>query len=399
MESESVCLPALGRRNFVKTVGSLVAVAALPVSFAGATGAHASGTDASGLEGALAGITDQAIQARACPGIQICVWRDNAPLVSLARGFANLETSTPVSAATVFRAGSLTKQFTAALIAKLQEQGKLSVHDGLDRYLEFFAGKHPPTLLELIHHTAGVHAATESVFDPRPVTQVELARRIAAQDTLFDFPPGTAWLYSNVNYILLGAVIEVVTGQPLAAAARHLLFGPLGLADTAFDANADVVPNRGNGYTPTAAGAVAFANADCLPVEQAGGAGAIRSTATDLCRWHQALFSGRLVTQATLDRMLAPARLRDGRPAIEHRFDPADANMGATSYGYGLLLDRATRDGGVIALHNGFISGFSAWLATHVPSRLTVACLCNADPSPGLPFRALRRTVFAQQLR
>lgn len=72
--------------------------------------------------------------------------------------------------------------------------------------------------------------------------------------------------------------------------------------------------------------------------------------------------------------------------------------MGATGYGYGLLLDRTTRDGGLIALHSGFISGFSAWLATHVPSLLTVACLCNVDPNPNLPFRQLRRTVFAQQL-
>lgn len=391
MGSESVV--RTGRRNFVKAAGTLLLASAFPAAFAGAVEAVPDG-----LERALAELADAAIRTRACPGIQMSVWQENRPRVTLARGSANLETATPVAAASVFRAGSLTKQFTAALIAKLEEQGKLSVHDGLDRYLEFFAGKHPPTLLELIHHTAGVHAATESVFDPRNVTQVELAHRIAAQASLYDFPPGTAWLYSNANYILLGAVIEAVTGQPLATAARRLLFEPLGLADTAFDANADVVPNRVNGYTPTAAGAVAFANADCLPVEQAGGAGAIRSTATDLCRWHQALFSGSVVSRASLERMLAPARLRDGRPAIEHRFDPADANMGATGYGYGLLLDRATRDGGLIALHSGFISGFSAWLATHVPSRLTVACLCNVDPNPNLPFRQLRRTVFAQQL-
>lgn len=389
----------LSRRSFVKATGALLGASAIP-----GTLAFAAGAVVPSLQDELAGIVGQALRASASPGIQVCVWQGNRPLASVSQGLANIETSTPVSAASVFRAGSLTKQFTAALIAKLQEQGKLSVADGLDRHLAFFRGKNAPTLLELIHHTAGVHDAQESTFDPRSVSQVELAKRIAQQDKLYDFPPGTAWLYSNANYILLGAVVESVTGLPLSKAARDLAFDPLALAETRFDTGAEIVMNRASGYTPaespSAAGAaMSFANAEYVPIEQAGGAGAIRSTATDLCRWHQSLFSGRLLSRESLARMLAPALLRDGRPAIEARFDPADANMGATGYGYGLLLDRATKDGGPIAMHNGFISGFSAYLATHVPTLLTVACMCNADPSPQLPFRQLRRTVFAQLLR
>ncbi len=69
--------------------------------------------------------------------------------------------------------------------------------------------------------------------------------------------------------------------------------------------------------------------------------------------------------------------------------------MGDTNYGFGLYLDRSTRDGSLIAHHNGFVNGYSAYLASHIDSRLTVACLCNADPNPNLPFRELRRTVFA----
>lgn len=124
----------------------------------------------------------------------------------------------------------------------------------------------------------------------------------------------------------------------------------------------------------------------------------MRGTAEDLCRWHAALLDGRVVGDAALRAMLAPAKLRDGRLASAHRAREEDAAMGATEYGFGLLLDRATRDDSLIVQHNGFFYGFSAYLATHVQSRLTVACLCNADPNPGLPFRALRRAVFADVL-
>ena len=96
--------------------------------------------------------------------------------------------------------------------------------------------------------------------------------------------------------------------------------------------------------------------------------------------------------------MIEPARLRDGRPITQGRFNAEDDNMGETSYGFGLLLDRSAKDRGLIAMHNGFISGFSAYLATHVPSMTTVACMTNADPGPKLPFRQLRRTIFAPYL-
>lgn len=382
------------RRDFLKSVGLSVCASAIPASIAAA-----SALEPLSLEDKLRGIADQAIRSLASPGVQISVWQGRKSIAETSAGLGNIETSTTVSSDTVFRAGSLTKQFTAVLIAKLQEQNKLSVDDRLDRHLDFFRSRHAPTLLELIHHTAGIHDEQEATSVPAITSQIDLARRISNQTQLYDFPPGSAWLYSNSNYVLLGAVIEAVTNLSLPQAAQQLIFEPSGLRNTRFDNGAEIVGNRASGYSSSESDGAPFINAKYMAIEQTGGAGAIRSTARDLCLWHQSLFSGQLVSSDSLGSMIAPARLKDDRPAIEGRFDPNDNNMGDTSYGYGLLLDRSTKDGGLIAMHNGFVNGFSAYLATHLPSMMTVACMCNADPGPNLPFRQLRRTLFSRFLQ
>lgn len=381
----------MDRRKFLKSTGVSLFSASLPAPILAAS------LDES-LERALSRIADQSLKEMATPGIQISVWENGVPVTEVARGLSNLETTTAVTPSTVFRAGSITKQFTAALVAKLQDEGRLSIHDRLEKHLAFFKGKETPTLLELIHQTAGVHEDNEGSFSQSPTTQLELAENIANQRPLFDFHPGSAWLYSNANYILLGAVVESVTKQSLAETANQLIFEPLGLTHTEFDNHSEVVKNRAAGYTGAEGGETPFANADFTPIEQTGGAGAIRTNADDLCRWHHSLLYGTFLSAGARKALIEPAKLRDGRPITKGRFDPNDNNMGETSYGYGLMLDRSTKNHGVIAMHNGFVSGFSAYLATHVPSRLTVACMCNADPSQNLPFRLLRKAVFSSHL-
>lgn len=381
----------MDRRNFLKHTGMSLLAASGPARILAASPEES-------LELAIARIADQSLAGMVTPGIQISVWENGIPVAAVARGSGNLETATAVTPSTIFRAGSITKQFTAALLARLQDEGRLSMDDRLEKHLGFFEGKETPTLLELVHQTAGIHSAQSDSVSQSPATQLELAQDIADQKTLFDFRPGAAWLYSNANYILLGAVVESVTKLSLADAARQRLFEPLGLTHTGFDKHADVVRHRASGYARTERSDTPFANADFIPIEQTGGAGAIRTTADDLCRWHHALFRGNFLSAAAREALVVPARLRDGRPATEGRFDPNDNAMGETGYGYGLLLDRATKDRGVIAMHNGFVSGFSAYLATHVPSRRTVACMCNADPSQDLPFRSLRKAVFSAYL-
>ena len=164
-----------------------------------------------------------ALAGKAAPGITIALAERGVIIYSAASGSANLETNTPVSVDSVFRIGSLSKQFTAAAALKLAEQGRLDLDAPVERILPAFRDKAMFSLREAMHHSAGLHSDERGDGLPTngsPITQVRLADAIASQNKLFDFDPGTAWLYSNANYIVLGAAIEMATRQPFDAAMR-----------------------------------------------------------------------------------------------------------------------------------------------------------------------------------
>ncbi len=312
-------------------------------------------------------------------------------------GIANLETGTQMAPDSIFRIGSLTKQFTAALVLKLAAQGKLNLDDPTQLYLPFFPADKPFTLRELANHTAGIHSDENDSSCARETTpalsQVDLARAISQQKQAFDFPPGTAWLYSNANYIVLGAVVEKVTGKSLAVAATEMIFRPLGLARTSFDTVDAVVPGRVDGYSRTDGAAGTFVHAHYIDIAEAGGAGAMRSCCDDLCRWHHALFANQLFDANWTQTMITPGRLRDGRISGAHRFSPEDnASYGDVQYGMGLLIARPDSSGRSVQ-HYGFINGFAALLQTWLDQGLTMAVLCNADIGPGLPFHGVRQAA------
>lgn len=343
----------------------------------------------------LGALAETSVSSLNTPGISLTVWKNGSEIYSHQAGMANLETSTLVANTSVFRIGSLTKQFAGALILKLAAAGKLSLTDPAHKYLPFLSKHEPITILELLNHTAGVRDGDYDTCKLQSHSQIEQAQRIAQQDPFFDFRPGTAWLYSNANYILIGAIIETVSGKSLAETASELLFQPLGLNHTAFDNSSDIVPNRVSGYTPTGNPASPFQNAEFLDVSLAGAAGAMRSTSADLCRWHHALSRGDVLPVSMVKMMTLPGRLRNGQLSSTNRFSENDKPMGETQYGLGFMLDNATLDGSLIANHHGGINGFASYSASHIASGLTYACLCNADTHPGLPLRDIRRTVFA----
>lgn len=342
----------------------------------------------------------ESIASGGTPGVQLGIARNGTMLVERGFGMANLETAAAMTGESVLRIGSLTKQFTAAATFKLAGQGLLDLDGPVSDILPAFAEKPAVSARELIHHTAGLHDGdVAKPSDPyaAPSAQLDLAGAIAAQEQLFDFDPGTAWLYSNANYIVLGALIEQVTGQNLPEAMRALLFEPLELSHTAFDSSGDIVPGRASAYVPSEAPEGGYRNGPLVEVAETGGAGAMRSTVGDLCRWHHALLSGEFLDRNCLDAMLAPGRLRDGRLSGEHRFSPDDANFGDTQYAGGLLVTGPSEPRRSI-LHYGYIYGFSALLQTWIDDGLTLAVLCNSDPGPALPFRGVRRAVVSQYL-
>ncbi|MES2137633.1 MAG: serine hydrolase domain-containing protein [Pseudomonadota bacterium] len=372
----------------------------LATSLASGAIAQAGGFAGSGAQNALtravADAARKAIGAKAVPGISVAVGRGRHMLLKRGYGFANLETRSAVTPASIFRIGSLTKQFTATAAARLHEQGRLRLDDPIAQYLPAFAKLPRIAISELIHHTAGLHSDDEGTSLPAgPAgfsTQVALANAIAAQKTVLDFVPGTAWLYSNSNYIVLGAIIEQASGAPFAKALADLVLKPLQPTTLAVDRSDIVVPGRASGYSLGEDGS--FANAPYLEISDAGGAGAMRGAAADLVRWHQALIAGKVIGHEGLAFLTTPGRLRDGRLTSANRFSASDSNYGKVQYGGGLLLSPPCERPRTIS-HNGFINGFSALLETNFDSGVTFAVLANADVGPNLPFREIRRAVRA----
>jgi CubicO group peptidase (beta-lactamase class C family) len=341
-----------------------------------------------------------ALQKRACPGVSVAIARAGSLVVAGGFGMANVETQTPVSERTIFRIGSLTKQFTAAATIKLAAMGRLDLKAPAATYLPSMRPLKPFTLLELMNHTAGLHSDEGDGANPPSgsvKTQVQLAEEISRQAKPFDFEPGTAWLYSNANYIVLGAVIEAVARAPLASALSDLVFSPLHLDSVAMDRSGEVVVGRASGYTPTNDSSRPFENAAYIEIAEAGGAGALRASAIDLCRWHDALLGEKLFDRAHLDLMLSPGRLRDGRLSSSNRFSADDAHYGDVEYACGLLISGPSEPHPSV-LHYGGINGFAAVLQTYRDRRVTFAVLCNGDTGPNLPFRDIRQAVISQFL-
>ena len=173
------------------------------------------------------------VASGATPGLAVYVLRGDDPLLLRGYGYANLEDSAPVTPRTVFRIGSLTKQFTAAAVMRLVQEGRIALNDTIQRFLPTFPTRgHRATIRQLLAHTSGIRSWTsiEGWDSNRHAPQDSVVALIASQP--FDFPPGQRWQYSNSGYYLLGVILERVTGRPYDQVVRDMLAAPFGLADT-----------------------------------------------------------------------------------------------------------------------------------------------------------------------
>lgn len=289
--------------------------------------------------------------------------RGDEILFERAYGSANLELDVPNQSETVFRIGSLTKQFTAAAVLQLQEQGKLSVDEPLERFLPDYPGGDAITLHQLLSHTAGVPEllTLPAVADnaTRPFTLDALIATF--KDLPLDFAPGSRYSYSNSGYVLLSKVIEVVSGQPYEDYLRAHIFEPLGLTHTAYDNAKTVVEQRASGYVYLGRD---YVNADYVDLSIPTGAGALHSTVGDLHLWNQALLEPTIITEASRNAMIAPVVL-------------TDPVQGDEFYGYGLFSTRL--HGRAFVGHNGGIDGFSAALGSYPEDDLEIIVLLNVQ--------------------
>ncbi|WP_426690502.1 serine hydrolase domain-containing protein [Rhodanobacter ginsengiterrae] len=294
------------------------------------------------------------------PGAAVLVARGDEILYRGARGLADVKSGAPLTPDSVFRIGSISKQFAAAGLLKLVEAGKLSLDDPLSKFLpDFPNGKHI-TVLELLNHTSGVKDYTHiAAWRAGPLEKdMSTAQLIASfKDAKPDFAPGEDWAYDNSGYALVGAVIEAVSGQPWHAYLRRALFEPLGLTHTGYGADPTFTAQQVHGYSLDD-GKVVPAKIISMTVPNA--AGALVSTVDDLLKWNRALHEGRVLGSKAYTQMITPV----GTAVEAH---------------YGLGIELATVQGQPMLDHSGGIFGFESML-DYVPGPdISVVVLQNND--------------------
>jgi CubicO group peptidase (beta-lactamase class C family) len=263
---------------------------------------------------------------------------------------------------TVFEAGSVSKQFTAAAVLLLVERGQVSLDDDMRKYFpEIPAYERPITVRELLNHTSGLRdwGEVESIAGwPRTTREYTHANvlEILSRQHALNYAPGDAWSYTNSGYNLSAMLVERVSGMTLEAFSRKEFFEPLGMTSTQWrDDFRRVVPNRAIAYEPQGS-----AWRQDMPFEDVYGNGGLLTTVGDLLKWNRNLANGKLHA-SVFEQMQQRGKLTDGR---------------SIGYGIGLFLDDF--EGLEEVSHSGATAGYRAWLG-RIPSKgVSVAILCNA---------------------
>lgn len=270
----------------------------------------------------------------------------------------------PVTPDTKFRIGSITKQFVASAILKLQEEGKISADDKLSKFVPGFPRGDEVTVRHLLTHTSGIHSYTDRPdfikYLTMPVTPAALVDTI--KTLTYDFNPGDKYLYNNSGFFLLGYIVEKISGKSLDNYLRETFFKPLGMNNTGIYQATRLLENEAYGYAYNGDTIVKAINWD---MSWAGGAGAIYSTTKDLFTWNEAVFNGKVLSAESLKAAFTPAVLNDKQK---------------TDYGYGWGLPELR--GNKLIAHTGGLHGFTSYLERQPDKKVTVVVLCNSIPPP-----------------
>ncbi len=310
------------------------------------------------------------------PGLVVLVSQDGKIVYQRGFGLSDLRRDVKNSTETQFRIGSVTKQFTAAAILKLQEQGKLSVDDKISKYFEDFPRGDEVTVHHLLTHTSGIRSYTSKpMFGLRVLLPIDADKLVGEiSEDPFDFDPGEKWEYCNSGYFLLGRIVEIASGASYGDYLRQSFFDPLGMDATGVYSRKHKPSNDSVGYSYVDD---KFRRAKNWNMTWAGAAGNLYSTVGDLHRWNEAVFGGQAISDESLEAAFAPGRLNDGSE---------------TGYGYGWAISE--REGIRQISHNGGLDGYTSHLARYPDQETTVVVLCNSSPSkPGRDPDSLGATL------
>jgi CubicO group peptidase (beta-lactamase class C family) len=316
----------------------------------------------------------------------VLVAEKGAVVFKKAYGLAQMEWGIPNTPDTRFRLGSITKQFTATLVLRQVEQGRIRLDGTLSEYLPDYR-KDTGAKVKVHHlltHTSGIPSYTDrpSFFpevsrDPYPVD--EFVKKFCSGD--LEFEPGSKFHYDNSGYFLLGAVLEKVTGKTYEQLLREEILDPLGMKDTGYDRGETILPRRAAAYEKDLGG---YRNAAYLDMSLPYAAGALYSTVEDLYRWDQALYGTAVLSEASKEKMFAP--FLEGYaygwnvrtiPAGEPEAGKKEIGHGGGINGFNTLIRRVPEDRGLIVLLNN--TGGTALAAI---ARGILEVLAGGEPAP-----------------
>lgn len=308
------------------------------------------------------------------PGAAVLVKKQGKIILRKGYGMADLEMGLPMEPDMIFRLGSITKQFTAVAILVLAEQGRLSLEDDITKFLPDYPTQGKAITIEhLLTHTSGIKSYTDMPewlpLQRKDMTVEDIIDLFKNQP--MDFAPGERWKYNNSGYILLGAIIEKVSGKTYEDFLQKHIFAPLSMEHSYYGSASRIIPRRIPGY---AKGNSGFENAPYLSMTQPYAAGSLLSSVDDLATWNEALLAGKLIKRETLERAFRPYKLKDGTN---------------TGYGYGWF--NSDYQGHRFIEHGGGIHGFTTYALAVPEDQIYVALLTNSaiegrNPEP-LAFR------------
>lgn len=348
---------------------STPASSAAPATIAAAASAGASSAELpADIAAQLQAAVDQVQTTFKFPGIIAGVWRPDGEWVTLT-GTQGPEPSSPVTRDDHTRIGSITKTFTVTLLLQLAEKGLLSLDDTIDKFVPGMPNGDTATLLDLAHMTSGIipytaiPASTDEFFadTQKAWTPQELVDFV--KGTKPQFPAGTKFQYSNTNTVLLGMVIEQVTGKPIADVYQENILGPLGMTQTSFPGSSNALPD------PHLMGSTTQGNPDNTIKDAtdwsptyAFTAGEMISTLDDLHKWGVALGTGEGILSADMQKMRLDSVPND-----------IPGNSPTRSYGIGIGLTNGWLG------HTGEIPGYNTVLQYNPETQTTVAIMVNTD--------------------
>jgi D-alanyl-D-alanine carboxypeptidase len=354
---------------------------AFTITVSSASVSHAQSVTAPVLAAQIDSVARKVLSATGVPSASIAVVTHGRLAYTNAYGNARLDPATLATPVMRYALGSISKQFTAAAILLLQEEGKVSLDDHMSKYVPGLTRGNEVTVRQVLSHTSGYQD-----FWPQDYLMPPMLKAVTAQEIVdrwgkqaLDFEPGARWQYSNTNYTIAGMIVEKASGMPYFDFIRKRILGPLGMT-TAL--NFDVNPR-----VTDATGYIRYALGPLRPAPDAGagwmwGAGELAMTASDLAKWDIAMINRSLLKPASYHALETDVRLNNG-----------------VATGYGLGVDLAMSNGHFLVEHSGEVSGFTAENFVYPEDSSAIVVLTNQDAAPasGLIAQQIASLLFTTE--